>query len=156
MISIFLQFYNLLKTIVEKVLSNKCAIFDDNLLVKCDYEECCCSLIINTVFNNFSLQESFSTQSSITNSKLQQNLFSRKRKHDLHSKTTCNSLLVCELITTCLKVEPHMIKVSCLRFYFDKIIEMLTAQDFSYIIASSGNVYICMFKVIPGVYSSIG
>ena len=33
-----------------------------------------------------------------------------------------------------------MIKVSCLRFYFDKIVEILRAQDFSFIITSSGNV----------------
>ena len=135
------QFYDILKTVVVKILSSKCTVCNDNLLVKCDCEECSCSLIINTVFNSSSLKDNFLTQSvAVTNPKLQQPLLVRKRKHLSQTETACSSGLMCDLITACLRVQPQMIKVSCLRFYFDKIVEILRAQDFSFIITSSGNV----------------
>ena len=135
------QLYDLLRILLEKVLSNKCTVCNNNLFVKCDSEECSCSLIINAVFNNLSLQENFLTQSTITNSKLQQPLLVRKRKHVSQIEAACsaNSMLMCDLITTCLKMQPQMTRTSCLRFYFAKINEILTAQDFAFIIASSGN-----------------
>ena len=135
------QFYDILKNVVEKIMSNKCTVCNGNLLVKCDCEECYCSLIINTVFNNSSLQENFLTQSSITNPKLQQTLLVRKRKHVSQTETVCSSVLMCDLIMACLQVQPEMIKVSCLKYYLDKIVEILTAQDFSLMITSSGNIY---------------
>ena len=135
------QFYDLLKVIVEKILSSKCTIHGDNLLLKCDDKECICSLIIHTVFNNFSLQNSFLTKSAMTNSNI---LETRKRKYTLPSDTTCTSLLLCDLVSTCLKVEQRMIKVLCLRFYADKVIEVLSTQDFPLITATSGSILLCM------------
>ena len=138
MMGLLEQFYDILKMIVNKILSNKCTVCNDNLLVKCDCEECRCSLTINTVFRNLSLQENFLTQSVITSPK-QQTLLVRKRKHVSQTDTvSSSSMLMCDLITACLKVQPQMINVSCLSLYFDKITEILTAQDFSFIIASSG------------------
>ena len=123
-------------------MSNKCKVIGDSLLVKCDHEECCCSFIINTVFNNSALKGTFLTPSPSSNSRLQQTSLVRKQKHLSQTETGCSSLLVCDLITTCLKIQPQMIKVSCLQFYFDKIIEVLGVQDFSIIIASSGKFYV--------------
>ena len=77
---------------------------------------------------------------AVTNPKLQQPLLVRKRKHLSQTETACSSGLMCDLVIACLRVQPQMIKVSCLRFYFDKIVEILRAQDFSFIITSSGNV----------------
>ena len=152
MVSFLKQYHDILKNIMEKILSNKCTVCNDNLLVRCYCEECCCSLIINTVFNNSSLQGNFLTQSATTNTKLQQTLLVRKRKHMSQTETACSSGLLCDLIITCLQVQPEMIKVSCLKFYLDKIVEILTAQDLSFIITSSGKCYILYFVayVIPG------
>lgn len=136
------QYYDILKNIMENILSNKCTVCDDNLLVRCDSEECCCTLIINTVFNHSSLQGNFLTQSA-TNTKMQQTFLVRKRKHMSHIETACSSGLLCGLITACLQVQPEMIKVSCLKFYLDKIVEILTAQNLSFIIASSGKFVFC-------------
>ena len=137
MVSLLQQYYDVLRIIVEKILSNNCTVSGDNLLVKCDQEECSCSLVISTVFNNSSLQENFLTQSTITNTRLLQKLLVRKRKHMSQTEAACSSL-VCDLIRTCLKVQPKLIKVSCIRFYFDKIIKILGAQDLSFITESSG------------------
>ena len=90
------------------------------------------------MFNNSSLQDNFLTPSPSSNPRLQQTSLVRKRKHVSQTETSCSSLLVCDLITACLKIQPQIIKVSCLQFYFDKIIEILGVQDFSIIIASSG------------------
>lgn len=133
------KFYDLLSIIVEKTLNNKCVVSDNNLLVKCDNEECSCSLVINTVFNNSFLQEIFLTHHAITDTELQQTSSVRKRKRVSQAETApCNSLLMCDLIRICLKLQPQMIKVSCLRLYFDKLIEILTVQDFKFVITCSG------------------
>ena len=142
MVGFLKRFHDILKEIMEKILSNKFTVCNGNLLVRCDCEECCCSLIVNTVFSNSSLQGNFLTQPAITDTKLQQTLLVRKRKHVSQTETACSSGLLCDLIITCLQVQPEMIKASCLKFYLDKIAEVLTAQDLSFIIASSGKYYI--------------
>ena len=138
MVGFLEQFYDILKDIMQKILSNKCTVCNGNLLVRCNCEECYCSLIVNTVFSNSSLQGNFLTQPAITDAKLQQILLVRKRKHVSQTETACSSGLLCDLIITCLQVQPGMIKALCFKFYLDKIAEILTAQDLSFIIASSG------------------
>ena len=43
------QFFDLLRILLEKILSNKCTVCNDNLLVKCDSDECSCSMTVNAV-----------------------------------------------------------------------------------------------------------
>jgi len=81
-------------------------------------------MALELIFSNPVLQSDFLSTPYIVESKI--NIRRKQKKISLDS-----NLLICNLITTVLKIKPHLVDIPFIKFYFDKTVAVLTAPDIS-------------------------
>jgi len=122
--TLLVQLFSILANVVKQIISKEGLLFTNKSVLKCGTEGCCCLMALEVIFSNPVLQNDFLSTPDIVESKI--NTRKKRKKISLDS-----NLLTCNLITTVLKIKPHLLDVPFIKFYFGKTVAVLTAPDIS-------------------------
>lgn len=142
---LLIQLFDVLENIIRQVIDNKGLVITNNLLLKFDSKQCCCLLAIDVIFSDPIFRDKFLSTSE---SKLNVSA-GKKRKKKLVEVFADHNLLLCDLITTILKRNSSLVDMPCIKFYFDKTIAVLTAQDIYFSSLSSMFAHLLWNKLNP-------